>query len=273
MKKTILLLICMAAFVLALYGCREKADNITFTATVDELLDSAILVSTTDDVGFDKARVAIGDDVDLSFDLAVGQIVKITILPQIAESYPVQVTAVTIELIAEPAQSDPYQADYTAAFYRADSLTDGGWDFIAGQAVNADLLSISSVRHIPVISVTSREDMDTFIDAGEAYFQLDIAYDENMSFSDGMQAYDDGFFSDNQLLILYLQEPSGSIRHKITDTPISGGKLSVAVESIVPEEGTDDLADWFIILELAKDEIVGVETFDAHYATKDSVTE
>ena len=124
---------------------------------------------------------------------------------------------------------------------------------------------ISSKRHIPVVRIDSPDALAEFLEAMSAYFQLDVAYDGNQSFADAVKTYDDAFFSDRLLLLLCTQETSGSIRHRIKDTPISGGGLSVVVEAIVPEIGTDDMADWFIMLELSREELAGCDKFDAYY--------
>ncbi|HAA08226.1 MAG TPA: hypothetical protein DCD98_00495 [Syntrophomonas sp.] len=60
------------------------------------------MVTTTDDVGFDKARVGFDENLEIPFDLAEGQVIEIEALPEIRESYPVQITAVKISLVAEP---------------------------------------------------------------------------------------------------------------------------------------------------------------------------
>ncbi len=265
MKKSIILIICAAALFISLAGCAKKEPNIVFTGTIEEIGDSAILVSTADDVGFDKASVSFAPDIKLAFNFLVGQIVKVTIRPEIRESYPVQVTAVAIELVSEPASPDPSRADYTASFFRADSQTDGGWDFITARAVNADTMVISSIRHIPVVVIDSAEALSNLISEGKAYFQFDIAYNDNISFTENAAKYDDAFFNDNKLLILCTQETSGSIRHEIKDTVISGDTLSVEVEALVPEVGTNDMADWFILLEVPNGELTGVDKYDAYY--------
>ncbi len=266
MKKLISLLICGCVLLVTFSACAKKEPNIVFTGTIDDIHDSSILVSTTDDVSFDKASVSFSDDSEISFIFAVGQIVKITILPQIRESYPVQVTAVAIELVSEPASPDPAHADYTASFFRADSQKDGGWDFISAQAVNANMLAISSVRHMPVIVIDGAQALSEFLSEGKTYFQFDTAYGENESFSKNAEKYDETFFENNKLLILYTEETSGSIRHTIRDVSITGDTLSVAVEATSPEIGTDDIADWFILLELTNDEAQRLANYDAYDA-------
>ncbi|HWQ58452.1 MAG TPA: hypothetical protein VN540_05480 [Clostridia bacterium] len=98
MRKTIAVLL-LAAFVLTLgAGCKKK--NVVFTGVIEEVHENSILVRTGDDVGFDLASVGFAEDFkEPDFDFAVGQTVKLTILPEIAESYPVQVRAVKAELV------------------------------------------------------------------------------------------------------------------------------------------------------------------------------
>ncbi|NLP23775.1 MAG: rhodanese-like domain-containing protein [Syntrophomonadaceae bacterium] len=63
------------------------------------------MVTTTDDVGFDKASVGFDENLEIPFDLVAGQIIEIEALPEIRESYPVQITAVNINLLEEPNQN------------------------------------------------------------------------------------------------------------------------------------------------------------------------
>ena len=110
--KKIIILICAMVLFLILTGCVNEEQNIVFTGTIEEVYDHSVLVSTTDEVGFDKAVVSFAPGLQISFNLTVGRTLKFTILPQIAESYPVQVTAVAIELVAEPASPDPERANF-----------------------------------------------------------------------------------------------------------------------------------------------------------------
>ncbi len=95
MKKALFVL--LAALIL-LAGCAPKKENIVFTAVIESVQENSIMVTTSDDVGFDKANVGFDKTLKLSFDPMVGQTVEIEALPEIRESYPVQITAVRIEL-------------------------------------------------------------------------------------------------------------------------------------------------------------------------------
>jgi hypothetical protein len=114
MKKNVFRLLCLVLLAALLSGCGGKTDgNITFTGVVEEIYDGAILVSTADEAaGFDKARVDCAD-VKTDFGLEVGQTLIITILPEIAESYPVQVKAVSLEPVREYEAADPKNVSLT----------------------------------------------------------------------------------------------------------------------------------------------------------------
>ena len=64
--------------------------------------------------------------------------------------------------------------------------------------------------------------------------------------------YDEAFFADNALLMIYLEEGSGSFRHEVTGLRIDNDLLTVSVNRMKPEVYTDDMAGWFILVETPK---------------------
>ena len=98
MKKLILPTILIFFLLTA---CTKTEPNITFTAVIESFYDNGIIVTTTDDVGFSKANVEYDNSLEIPLNLIAGQMVELTILPQIRESNPIQVKAVKIMLIDE----------------------------------------------------------------------------------------------------------------------------------------------------------------------------
>jgi uncharacterized lipoprotein YajG len=106
MKTRIAFLVSMTILCCFFAGCQKQTNNITFIGTIEEVSAQSILVSTADEVSFDRASVTVPNDLKLSFKLQAGQTVRITILPKIMESYPVQVIAVAIALVVKtPSES------------------------------------------------------------------------------------------------------------------------------------------------------------------------
>lgn len=59
--------------------------------------------------------------------------------------------------------------------------------------------------------------------------------------------YNDNYFADNFLVIVLLEENSGSNRHKVESVDRNG---DIVIEQLIPEIGTSDMATWSIIIEL-----------------------
>lgn len=87
----------IAAFLTAASGCSPKKEYITFTGVVEEVFENGVLISAADLESGDKASVSFAEGCEIGFDITKGMKVKLTILPEIRESYPVQATAVKIE--------------------------------------------------------------------------------------------------------------------------------------------------------------------------------
>ncbi len=98
--------IVMAAIII-LTGCSAKEDNIVFTAIIDEIHEEGMLVTTVDYDGFDRAYVSYAENMEgNAFNFIVGQELTFTVLTEMRESYPVQVTAVRIEFPVSGQDSD-----------------------------------------------------------------------------------------------------------------------------------------------------------------------
>ncbi len=80
-------------------------------------------------------------------------------------------------------------------------------------------------------------------------------YDFYTTFYDTVTQYDTAFFEKSSLIMILLEEPSGSYTHEVTDVIYDSetGCTDVKIERSVPGEATDDMAEWHIIVEIPKD--------------------
>ncbi len=72
--------------------------------------------------------------------------------------------------------------------------------------------------------------------------------DTAIGFADAMEAYDDAWFKTHQLLLVLVEESSGSVRHAVTKVT-AGPDAAVEIDRLVPEVGTADMAEWHILIE------------------------
>ena len=71
-------------------------------------------------------------------------------------------------------------------------------------------------------------------------------------FTEGLAALDEAFFAEQSLLILYLEEGSGSYRHRVDQVIAEDGTVTVTLTTLEPEIFTCDMAYWAILIPIDK---------------------
>ena len=84
----------------------EMADSISFTATIDEVSDTELLVTVLDNESFNQARVNMQGFDSLDFVPKKGQTVKLTIKNQVGMSEPPFVNPITITVADYQARNE-----------------------------------------------------------------------------------------------------------------------------------------------------------------------
>ena len=85
------------------------------------------------------------------------------------------------------------------------------------------------------------------VDEMNRYLQNETYMSENLM--EACEKYDENYFGSQLLIIVLLEEGSGSIRHEVEQVGIDGDKTIVEIKTIVPEVGTCDMAYWHILIE------------------------
>ncbi|MDR2515108.1 MAG: hypothetical protein LBD02_07895 [Christensenellaceae bacterium] len=106
----------------------------------------------------------------------------------------------------------------------------------------------------PIVTVIpSRAALERYFDENSAFYDLapreTVYADTSIGFDDAMERYDEAFFAKSYLVLAVLEEGSGSIRHRVKAVAESG---EITIERLLPEFGTDDMAQWHLIIELEK---------------------
>ena len=109
--------------------------------------------------------------------------------------------------------------------------------------------------------IQSLRELKDYYTAHKEVFNLErrekVYADTTIGFLDACDQYNEVFFEENYLLFVLLEEGSGSVRHEIRSiTQTRDKKISISVDRKVPEAGTDDMAEWHIILELSREIMV-----------------
>ena len=129
--------------------------------------------------------------------------------------------------------------------------------------LNFDKMAISSVHHIPLHKFSSRSELDAF----KARFGDDNSFDygyNGKSFNENTADYDDAFFNENNLFLVYVDANSGSLQFDVNSIFNDGNSFCIYVnQTNNPENVTDDMAGWFITVAVPKSATENCTTFDA----------
>ena len=110
-------------------------------------------------------------------------------------------------------------------------------------------------RYPAVRIIRSVRELWEYYEANEEEYGLGrrdhVSLDTTIGFLDACDKYDDAYFEDHILVMVLLEEGSGSVRHKVKSVNVSAdGQCCIYIDRIVPEAGTCDMAEWHILIEL-----------------------
>lgn len=142
-----------------------------------------------------------------------------------------------------------------------------GMEKLYSGALNADQMLISSVVHFPIYKFDTLEELTQFKDSLENPERLSTSlykYDGIPSFNEATEQYDETFFSENALLLVYVGASSGTYRFAVDAITGDGGSLCVHIaETTHAEIVTDDTSGWFITVAIPDSAAAGYTEFDA----------
>lgn len=112
----------------------------------------------------------------------------------------------------------------------------------------------SGVEYPVVRIIRSVRELNAYYEANKEIYDLErrdkVYSDTTIGFLDACEKYDEAYFEDKILVMVLLEEGSGSIRHKVQSVNMStAGQCYIYIDTIEPESGTDDMAEWHILIE------------------------
>jgi len=110
------------------------------------------------------------------------------------------------------------------------------------------------VRYPVVTVIHSVNELNAYYEANKDKYSLErragaISSDSTIGFLDACDKYDEEYFESKILLMVLLEEGSGSVRHKVERVANGADGITVDITTIVPEIGTCDMAEWHILIE------------------------
>ncbi len=122
----------------------------------------------------------------------------------------------------------------------------------------------------PIVKIIrSKDELNAYYEANKDLYNLERIdglpaenyFPATPGFLDACDKYNDAYFEKQVLIMVLLEEGTGSTRHKV-DSIISdsNGKLCINISTTTPEIVTFDMAEWHILIEPAAETNVGSES-------------
>lgn len=134
-------------------------------------------------------------------------------------------------------------------------------------ALNRDKMAISSARHLPIYKIDTRDELDLFVGnyigiSNSAV--LNAGWDEVPYFTATLSQYDDAFFAENTLMLVYVSCSNCTHRFDVGSIYRDSQTLYISVEETTGAEEVDDaMADWFIAVAVPDSMVKTCKQFDA----------
>jgi hypothetical protein len=125
--------------------------------------------------------------------------------------------------------------------------SEGGYQFAWQHADNPMLAAVSSLQYLPTVHVDDKASLEAYAEAGDKFYDFKGLLDE----------YDEHFFDNNRLVLVYMEESMGSIQHQPLETTAENGVMMIPIERFGPgttgTAGTADMLARFIFIECDKE--------------------
>jgi beta-lactamase regulating signal transducer with metallopeptidase domain len=147
-------------------------------------------------------------------------------------------------------------------------LSWAGWTgdvSIFSGALNRDQLQTNHTQHLPIYVFKSRAELDGFMANMEDHLTMDAPMDEVPAFRETAARYDDEFFRDNTLILVYVPSDTCSHRYGATGFYCDGTSFVIHVEETTKEVvGDTAMGGWFVTVVTANSLTDSCTQFDAY---------
>ncbi len=235
-----------------------------FCATVTEILDNSIVVTGADSsfpgaysLSLSEETLILKEKTKEKVQLKVGDAVFVEFKGPIAESYPAQISHVLRIFVLEYGHDEIPSKLESLKRIRVDGSGESAPLFFT-YAVNEPQ---SASQNSPVLKIESASALSTLLNAlkSSQEYQDGSLWNSEL-FTDFPVPYDESFFSENDLILVYASENSGPNGHSV-HMKTERNRCTVYVKTLIPHGQTCDMAGWILAFPMEKTATEGV-TFE-----------
>ena len=138
---------------------------------------------------------------------------------------------------------------------------------IYSKALNSSKIDVQNPNGIlPIYRFDSLKNLNDFKEKFKDKLTMDNGYDEMPSFNSVTAQYDNKFFDENALFLVYVEATSGSYRYNAHSIYNDGKEFKIAIHKVRnPEVYTEDMAGWFVTVGIKKDAVKTCTDYNAYH--------
>lgn len=131
----------------------------------------------------------------------------------------------------------------------------------------------SGVSYPQYAVIRSKDELDVYYSAHRTIYDLerrsDPASDRTVGFLNQADKYTKEWFENNDLVLILLEEGSGSIRHEVRGVvKETDGSYTVSIARLCPQTFTDDMAEWHLFLEMKNCKITPLSVVNVEFISE-----
>ncbi len=248
----------------------EENVNASFNATVLEVYENSILVEPDKDSNERKSsdKISVSKKVISKIpvpNLVVGSKINIVYDGMILETYPSQINNVfAIYLVGAGSEDVVYKLSYA-------NYSDN--DKLYMTALNKDRFRLNNIEYLPIHKVDDLETLNDFKKDFGSILTLDSGYNEVPSFNDVTKDYNQEFFKDNSLLLVYVPANSCTWRYGVYSIDYREHYICVTVtRTDNSETGDTAMAGWFISVPIDKAKFDEYTEFNSYMVERNPIS-
>lgn len=119
-------------------------------------------------------------------------------------------------------------------------------------------LAVSRIRYLPVYRVESADALQTFMNGMQDTFDFSRKTENEPAFEDVANGFDEAFFDENSLLLVYADASSSSRTYWAASVTKSAGVLTLEVAETVPETENTAMEGWLIAVGVPHSQLTDV---------------
>ena len=140
--------------------------------------------------------------------------------------------------------------------------SEGSTIYVGG--LNRDKMYMSSVQHLPIYKFDTLQELERFKEHYGQYHTMDQGYNEVPSFNEVTANYNEAFFADHSLILVYVGANNSTHRFGVHGIINNDSVFYVQIRETTGAEAVDSaMAGWFITLAVPDEQIKNCTIFDA----------